>query len=127
MTASLTVERPRVDLFVDKTFEQSNLLTWNIFYKAIITRIQQQNAFHHRANRSMHFTVFIGLQHTIMSLSMLCLATPKSNSFQKKMGDYWGFDTYSLTIQYEVIKSRLLGQCLQLSPTQITINCSIGG
>ena len=47
--------RPRVD----KTFEWSNLLTWNIVYRAVITRrIQWQNAFHRITSRSTRFAVF---------------------------------------------------------------------
>ena len=40
------------------------------------------------------------------------------------MGDYWGFDKYSLTMQSEV---QLLGHCLQLTPHIIPVNCPIGG
>ena len=63
LSTSRTVEGPSPDLFVDKTFEQSNLLTWNIVYGAVITRrTQLQNAFHRKTNRSMHFAVFMSLQ-----------------------------------------------------------------
>ena len=65
MSTSWTVEQLNSDIFVDKTFEQSNLLTWNIVYRAVITRgIQWQNAFHLKTNRSTRFAVFTGLQCT---------------------------------------------------------------
>ena len=59
MSTSWTVEQLNSDLFVDKTFEWSNLLTWNIVYRAVITRgIQWQNTFHRTTNRNTRFTVF---------------------------------------------------------------------
>ena len=53
-----------VYLFVDKTFEQSNLLTLTIVCRAFITReIQRQNCVHCKTSRSTGFEVFTGLQH----------------------------------------------------------------
>ena len=51
--------------FVDKTFEQSNLLTLTIVCRAFITReIQRQNCVHCKTSRSTGFEVFTGFQHT---------------------------------------------------------------
>ena len=38
LSTSSTVEQLNSDIFVDKTFEWNNLLTWNIVYRAFITR-----------------------------------------------------------------------------------------
>ena len=38
-SALSTVKQPCPGLFVDKTFERSNLRTWNIIYRPVITRV----------------------------------------------------------------------------------------
>ena len=106
-----------------KAFEQSNLLKWNIVCRAVIMRkIQWQNAFHRKTNRSMHFAVFTGLQRIMLDFSV-CISQKKFCISQKSC--VTEKSTPSPSQDVTKLKSNSGKHSLSLQSYVTTLSCSL--